>query len=162
MSAQSASQTSQDPLFSLIDPTQPEPNVQGRPLWMLPSATVDAKTRSIIAELHRTMRAQMYLAEYARMALDVVPALHHRVICEAIDGLLNDEYDDLVINTPPGSAKSTYTSHALGSYFLGRFPKQNIILATHTADLSERWSRKVRATLASAEHARVFPASRLS
>jgi predicted phage terminase large subunit-like protein len=76
--------------------------------------------------------------------------------------LLADNYDELIINSPPGSAKSTYTSHALASFFLGVHPDKNVILATHTSDLSERWSRKVRNTVTSSEHEIVFPNSRLS
>ena len=116
----------------------------------------------VVAELSARRRAQRELAHYAQYALDVSPALHHQVICQAIDDLLADEYDELIINSPPGSAKSTYTSHALAAFFLGKFPDKNIICATHTADLSERWSRKVRNTIASPEHARVFPESLLS
>lgn len=94
--------------------------------------------------------------------MGVEPALHHEVICSHIDELLQDQYDELIINSPPGSAKSTYTSHALGSYYLGRYPDHNIIVATHTADLSERWSAKVRNTIASPEHTLLFPNSQLS
>lgn len=117
---------------------------------------------SIIAELLQRQRAAASLASYAEYALEVTPAAHHLLICSSIDALLADHYDDLVILAPPGSAKSTYTSHALGAYYLGRFPDRNIICATHTADLSERWSRKVRNTIASTPHQLVFPASALS
>ena len=136
------------------------PNVNGMPLWLIPALTDEART--LLVELHTVGRAARHLADYARHTLDVTPATHHRLICDAIDSLLDDEYDELIINTPPGSAKSTYTSHALGAYFLGRSPTLNIILATHTAELAERWSGKVRNTIASPEHQRVFPASQLS
>lgn len=116
----------------------------------------------ILEELLLRRRAATHLGDYAQFALGVTPAEHHRLICQYIDDLLNDEYDELIINSPPGSAKSTYTSHALGSYFVGRWPDKNIILATHTSDLSERWSRKVRNTVDSAEHHLLFPSSSLS
>ena len=119
----------------------------------------------LVSEIALREAAQGALAEYAdRVVLDedVSPAAHHRVICEAIDALLDDEYDDLIVNTPPGSAKSTYTSHALSAYYMGRWPTRSIILATHTADLSEKWSRKVRNTLADPRHAEVFDDSALS
>jgi predicted phage terminase large subunit-like protein len=84
------------------------------------------------------------LAAFAEEYLDVVPAQHHRLICDAIDDLLNDKYDDLVINTPPGSAKSTYTSIALPAYFIGKNPKKTIITASHGFDLAEKWGKRVR------------------
>ena len=107
-------------------------------------------------------QASESLAGYARYVLDVSPALHHTLICEQIDHLLDDQFDELIINSPPGSAKSTYTSHALGAYYLGKYPTHNVIVATHTADLSERWSGKVRNSLASPEHSLIFPNSKLS
>ena len=113
----------------------------------------------LYSELTRREEAQNYLSGYAAYALEMVPALHHRIICAHIDALLADEYDDLVICTPPGAAKSSYTSHALGSYFMGRWPRRNVILATHTADLSEKWSRKVRNTVADQKHLALFPDS---
>lgn len=116
----------------------------------------------IFAELARREQAGCVLSHYAAYALDVLPAKHHVLICQAIDELLDDEYDELIINSPPGSAKSTYTSHALPAAFMGRFPTKNVILATHTSDLSERWSRKVRNTVDSKTHNNIYPDSKLS
>lgn len=115
-----------------------------------------------LQELERREQAQSSLPHYAQFAIQVSPAKHHVLICVYLDALLNDEFDELIINSPPGSAKSTYTSHALPAYFMGKFPDKNVILATHTSDLSERWSRKVRNTVASSGHNAVFPQSMLS
>jgi len=113
------------------------------------------------AELLSRRRATSVLSEYARRTI-AEPAAHHELICNAINELLNDEYDELIILAPPGSAKSTYTSHALPSFYLGKFPDHNVIIATHTSDLSEKWSRKVRNTFVSKEHVTIFPHSALS
>jgi len=126
-----------NPLASIIDFTHPEPNIKGVPFALL-TTTVESETLSTLAMLHKRGRASTHLAEYAAYTLDVIPAAHHRVICEAIDALLRDEFDELIINTPPGAAKSTYTSHALAAYYMGVYPEHSIILATHTADLSEK------------------------
>ena len=108
--------------------------------------------------------SQVSLSRYSEYVLGLEPALHHRLICDNIDALILGEFDDLLICTPPGSAKSTYTSHALSAYYMGRFPTHNTILATHTADLSEKWSRKARNTLPTTRHLSTFsdPACRLS
>jgi predicted phage terminase large subunit-like protein len=120
--------------------------------------------KAIFEELDRREAAASRLALYAGYSLGVTPAAHHRLMCDAVDDMWSptDPYDELIICLPPGGAKSTYISHALSAYFLGRFPDENIILATHTADLAERWSRQVRDTVSSAEHQRVFPTSTLS
>ena len=120
------------------------------------------KASEILFEQLARQEAEESLAGYARYVLEVSPARHHELICSHIDALLADEYDELIINSPPGSAKSTYTSHALGAYFLGRWPEQNVIIATHTSDLSERWSGKIQSSLTSPEHDLVFPLSKLS
>ena len=117
---------------------------------------------NLAEELLFRRRAATALADYATYCIEVTPAHHHHIICDSIDALLADEFDELIINSPPGSAKSTYTSHALAAFFLGKYPEKNVICATHTSDLSERWSRKVRNTLASPEHNLLFPNSLLS
>ena len=114
-------------------------------------------------EIARRADAQQHLADYARQVVGVTPALHHRYICDELErGILNDEWDDCVVCLPPGGAKSTYASHCLPSWFLGHFPDNNVILASHTATLAEKWSRRVRDTVASPEHTRVFEHSTLS
>lgn len=137
-------------LVDLADPTDPaDPNRVPTKEEMLQQA--------IMLE-----EAALSLAAYSRYVLELEPALHHTLICNTINELLNDEFDDLLICTPPGSAKSTYTSHALSAYYMGAYPNHNVILATHTADLSEKWSRKARNTVTTARHRAVFPTSQLS
>lgn len=156
-------QEQEQAIISLFDPDTDVPNIRGEFCveWQHPEKITDEQAR-IIAAIWERWRASQHLADYSRYALDVVPAIHHRVICSAIDGLMADEYDDLIVCTPPGAAKSTYTSHGSSAWFMGRFPRKNIILATHTAELSERWSRKVRNTIADARHAHIFPDCSLS
>ena len=61
----------------------------------------------LLAELERRERAQQTICEYAKNVVGFVPAPHHRLICDTInDMILNDTFDDLIVNTPPGSAKA--------------------------------------------------------
>jgi len=107
--------------------------------------------------------AQEHPRHYAKTVVEVIPAAHHILILNALeDGVMNDTWDDLLICTPPGSAKSTYVSHVFPSWYMGKFPHENIIIASHTATLAEKWSRKVRDTVASPIHMQVFPDSQLS
>jgi predicted phage terminase large subunit-like protein len=48
---------------------------------------------------------------------------------------------------PPGSAKSTYASMLFPAWYLARNPSDSIIAASHTADLAERFGRRVRNTI---------------
>ena len=129
------------------------------PDWL----TADPKLALIWSEIERLENAQKHLADYADVVVGVQPAAHQRYICDTLErGILNDEWDDCVICIPPGGAKSTYGSHCLPAWFLGHFPDKNVILASHTASLAEKWSRRVRDTVASPEHQSVFEHSALS
>ena len=57
---------------------------------------------------------------------------------------------------PPGSAKSTYTSVVLPSWYIGRHPENSVIGASHTQDLADRFGRRVRNLASSRPHRAVF------
>jgi hypothetical protein len=59
-----------------------------------------------------------------RQPMDQQPALHHALICEALDALERGDIpgNRLMIFMPPGSAKSTYGSKLFPQYFFGRTP----------------------------------------
>ena len=116
----------------------------------------------ILAELERREHAQAELSSYCEYALELSPAAHHRLICKEIDSLLADEYDELIILAPPGSAKSTYTSIALPSYYLGKQPKGHVLTASYSTELAEKWGRRVRNTITTPAFARLFPGTNLS
>jgi predicted phage terminase large subunit-like protein len=48
---------------------------------------------------------------------------------------------------PPGSAKSTYASILFPAWYFNRHPTDSVIAASHTAELAERFGRKVRNTI---------------
>jgi hypothetical protein len=49
---------------------------------------------------------------------------------------------------PPGSAKSTYVSVLLPSWYLANNPTHSILAATHNVEFAERWGRRVRNDIA--------------
>jgi predicted phage terminase large subunit-like protein len=49
-----------------------------------------------------------------------------------------------MIFMPPGSAKSTYGSMIFPPWWMARHPEGNVIAASHTAELAERWGRRCR------------------
>ena len=83
------------------------------------------------------------------------PARHHRAIIAAIEDLLEaEDYDTLLIFAPPGSAKSSYVSIALPSWYLASHPQNSVLAASHTTTLAEKWGRRVRNLVG--EHARTL------
>jgi hypothetical protein len=47
-----------------------------------------------------------------------------------------------------GSAKSTYVSILLPSWYLANHPANSILAATHNVEFAERWGRRVRNAIA--------------
>jgi predicted phage terminase large subunit-like protein len=87
------------------------------------------------------------------------PAHHHKLLIEHLEAVERGEIERLMVCMPPGSAKSTYTSVEFPAWFLGRNPKLSVIAASHTQELAERFGRRVRNIVSSAEFDRVFGVS---
>lgn len=61
-----------------------------------------------------------------------------------------------MIFLPPGSAKSTYASVRFPPYYLGRFPRKNIICASYGDSLATSFGRKVRNIIPTREYSALF------
>lgn len=61
------------------------------------------------------------------------------------------EIETLIIEMPPGSAKSTYLMLFV-AWFLSRHPDQNVLWASHSTELAERWGRKTRNLVTAKRH----------
>src|SRR5512147_1639745 len=69
----------------------------------------------------------------------LVPALHHELIIRELEAVERGETTRLMLQLPPGSAKSTYTSVEFPPWFIGRNNRASLIAASHTLDLAERF-----------------------
>lgn len=102
------------------------------------------------AELLLRRKVRRSLTEWSRLN-GFEPAAHHRLLIDRLEALTRGEIDRLAIFMPPGSAKSTYTSALFPPWYLAQNPEKMVIAASHTAELAERWGRRVRNIVA--EHA---------
>lgn len=103
----------------------------------------------------RIIRAS--LTEWCRFALDpagMAPARHHLLLLQRLEALASGEIDRLMVLMPPGSAKSTYASVLFPAWFMAANPGAAVIAASHTAELAERFGRRVRNLLS--EHSQVL------
>jgi hypothetical protein len=73
-------------------------------------------------------------------------AEHHRLILDAVQAMMDgsEEIDGLLINMPPGSAKSTFGSVVVPAWALGRRKGTNVIAVTYGQELTYRFARRVR------------------
>jgi predicted phage terminase large subunit-like protein len=72
------------------------------------------------------------------------PAAHHRLLIEKLEAITAGDIDRLAIFMPPGAAKSTYASILFPPWAFAQSPTTAMIAASHTAELAERWGRRVR------------------
>lgn len=101
--------------------------------------------------------ARKSFVEYCRYLYpDEPPAEHHEIICNALDEIIEGEPRNIMFFLPPGSAKSSYSSKRFPPYYLGRFPKKNIISASYGEGLSSNFGRIVRNTLDLTEYKNLF------
>lgn len=94
-------------------------------------------------ELLRRRSARRSLTEFAR-ASGYEPAPHHKLLIAELEALERGDVDTLLVFMPPGSAKSTYVNFLFPAWFVARNPKLNVITASHSSELAERWGRKTR------------------
>lgn len=91
-----------------------------------------------------------------------VPGKIHRAICEQLDRVARKEVDRLMLLCPPQHGKSRITSERYPAYMLGLIPNAEVVSASATAQLAERFGREVRNCIASREYRMLFPGTELA
>jgi predicted phage terminase large subunit-like protein len=94
----------------------------------------------------------MEWAETAIRGYGQKPAKHHRFLIDELEALSRGDADRLMIQMPPGSAKSTYASVLFPAWWFTRHPKDSIITASHTAGLATYFGRRARTMIAEEAH----------
>jgi hypothetical protein len=90
------------------------------------------------------------------------PGKIHRVICEQLDRVVNKEVDRLLLLCPPQHGKSRITSERFPAYLLGQNPEMEVVSASATAQLAERFGREVRNCISSQEYQVLFTGTQLA
>ncbi len=86
------------------------------------------------------------LTEFARLC-GFEPARHHKILIEALEAVERGDIPNLAVFMPPGSAKSTYASVLFAAWLMQR-QIANVLAASHTTELAEKWGRRVRNLIA--------------
>jgi phage terminase large subunit-like protein len=71
-------------------------------------------------------------------------AIHHVLIMALLQRTMLKSRGRCMIFAPPGSAKSTYAAVLAPSWYLGKFPGSQIILASYATGIATKQSRRVR------------------
>ena len=102
----------------------------------------------ITAELAKRELARRYYSEYLAYAYGDswirtrMSAFLANRIQQFVEAETDHAYDILIIECPPQHGKSMTVSESLPSWYLGRHPDRNIILASYDSDFAERFCRK--------------------
>ena len=102
----------------------------------------------LLAELARRELARRYYSEYLAYAYgdSWIRTRLSSFLARKIQGFIETDtghaYDILIIECPPQHGKSMTVSESLPSWYLGRHPTENIILASYDSDFAERFCRK--------------------
>lgn len=102
---------------------------------------------SATEELARRRRVRGSLEELSKLC-GFTPAQHHSYIMRHLEQVTRGELDRLLISAPPGSAKSQTASVLFPAHFLANHPTAQIVTASHTETLAERFGRRVRNLIA--------------
>lgn len=90
------------------------------------------------------------------------PAMHHRLIAEALERVERGEIDRLIINMPPRHGKSELASRRFPPFFVGRNPEKQIIACSYSDDMASDFGREVRNIVGSEEFSEIFRGVALS
>lgn len=82
---------------------------------------------------------------------------HHKKLAKIFTDVVEGRKKRVIINIAPRMGKSEFSSYLFPAYFLGKYPEKKIIMATHTAGLSEDFGRRIRNLIDSEEYREVFP-----
>ena len=84
-------------------------------------------------------------------------AKHHDAIARAIEEVVAGNIRFLILTMPPRHGKSELVSRRLPAWLIGRFPRQNGIVATYSDDFAADFGKEVRAIVKTPQFKQVFP-----
>jgi predicted phage terminase large subunit-like protein len=103
-----------------------------------------------LLEERRSLGVRRSLIEWCRFC-GYEPAAHHRLLISELEKVARGETTRLAIFMPPGSAKSTYASILFPPWLLAS-SDWNILAASHTTELAEKWGRRIRNLISEHSH----------
>lgn len=92
-----------------------------------------------------------------------VAGKHHVAVSKAIEDFVDGRLDCsiLILTMPPRMGKSELVSRRLPAWFLGRFPRQNVVVSTYNDDFAADFGAEVRKIIQSNSYKQVFPNTKL-
>ena len=90
-------------------------------------------------------KAQTSFMHFVKMVWpEFIDGYHHNILAKKFEEIASGKLKRLIVNMPPRHTKSEFASYLFPAWLMGKKPKTKIIQATHTAELSYRFGRKMR------------------
>ena len=119
-----------------------------------------------LEEQERRTKLKMAQGSMTEFAKAVYPGFkegpHHRKLAKIFADVAEGKKKRVIINIAPRMGKSEFSSYLFPAWFLGQYPDKKIIMATHTAGLSEDFGRRVRNLIEGEDYAKIFPETRVA
>jgi hypothetical protein len=87
---------------------------------------------------------------------------HHERLCSYLDRFIRGEIKRLMVFMPPQHGKSELVSRRFPAFYLGKFPKTKIILASYSDDLVSTFNRDCQRIIDDESYKDIFPSTNLS
>jgi predicted phage terminase large subunit-like protein len=118
----------------------------------------ELKLKLRLAQIERQEQAQKNFLDFVKEVWpEFIAGRHHKIIAKKFEQIRDGTLKRLIINMPPRHTKSEFGSYLLPAWLMGQRPSLKIIQATHTAELAQRFGRKVRNLMDLAPYKGVFP-----
>lgn len=123
-----------------------------------------SETRRVLHALLRTNFAAfaMRVFQHLEPGTQFLPNWHHDALAYELDRVRTGEEKRLVINLPPRTAKTIYTSVALCAFIHGRDPTAKIACLSYSSELSGKLMRLYRSVIQSDWYRALFPLTRIA
>ena len=119
-----------------------------------------------LEEQHRRAELKKAQSSMTSFAHAVYPGFkegpHHRKLGKIFADIAEGKKKRVIINIAPRMGKSEFSSYLFPAWFLGQYPDKKIIMATHTAGLSEDFGRRVRNLIEGEDYAKIFPNTKVA
>lgn len=87
---------------------------------------------------------------------------HHRHMAKVYHEVCLGDQKRVTVSMPPRFGKSEFTSYLFVAWYFGHHPDHQVMMVTHTEDLSSSFGRKVRDLIDSPVYAEIFPDTEIS
>lgn len=103
-----------------------------------------------------------FLSFVRRVWPEYIHGRHHDVMAETFERIERGDLKRCIINMPPRSTKSKFTSILFPAWYLGRHPGKKIFEASHSVALAMDFGRELRNLVRGEAYQRIFPGLTLS